>query len=94
MFSVQHEYKALTCGCPVVSTDCPSGPAEILENGKYGLLVPPENPEKLAEAILRVLRDQNLAEELRKKGPERARDFTVDRAVEEYVRVIEECRRS
>ncbi|MEO0278167.1 MAG: glycosyltransferase [candidate division WOR-3 bacterium] len=83
--------EALACGCPVVSTDCPSGPAEILENGKYGLLVPPKNPEKLAEAILRVLRDQNLAEELRKKGPERARDFTVDRAVEEYVRVIEEC---
>ncbi|MEM3658648.1 MAG: glycosyltransferase [Candidatus Hadarchaeum sp.] len=81
--------EALACGCLVVSTDCPSGPAEILENGKYGLLVPPKNPEKIAEGILKVLRDQNLAEELRKKGQERARDFTVDRAVEKYMRVIE-----
>lgn len=74
----------------MVSTDCPSGPAEILEGGKCGLLVPPGNPERLAAAILRVLRDQNLAEELREKGKMRAMNFTVERAVREYMRLVEE----
>lgn len=40
---------------PVVSTDCPSGPAEILDNGKYGDLVPVNDPKALAEAMLRIL---------------------------------------
>ncbi len=86
--------EAMACGCPVVSTDCPSGPSEILENGKYGLLVPPKNPEKLAEAILKVLKDEELAQSLREKGKLRAQDFTVDKAVEEYVRLVEECRKN
>lgn len=47
--------QALSCGCPVVSTDCPSGPSEILDNGKYGRLVPVGNSEILAKAILEEL---------------------------------------
>lgn len=47
--------QAMSCGCPVVSVDCPSGPREILEDGKFGPLVPIDDPEALAAAILRVL---------------------------------------
>jgi len=47
--------QALTCGCPVVSTDCLSGPAEILNDGEYGHLVPVGDAQALAEAILAVL---------------------------------------
>jgi len=43
--------EALYCGAPLVATDCPSGPFEILEGGKYGLLVPVQNPAALAAAI-------------------------------------------
>jgi glycosyltransferase involved in cell wall biosynthesis len=47
--------EALGCGTPVISTDCPHGPAAILANGKYGILVPPQNPEALAPAFSRLL---------------------------------------
>lgn len=47
--------QAMACGCSVVSTDCLSGPREILDGGRYGALVPVGDEPKLAEAILRTL---------------------------------------
>jgi glycosyltransferase involved in cell wall biosynthesis len=47
--------EAMAVGTPVVSTDCPSGAAEILGNGKYGLLTPVGDSQALAEKILQVL---------------------------------------
>lgn len=43
--------EALACQCQIVATDCPHGPCEILQNGRLGRLVPPENVIALAEAI-------------------------------------------
>ncbi len=43
--------EALACGCPIVATDCPGAPAEILEGGRYGNLVPVGDAEALARAI-------------------------------------------
>jgi len=48
--------EAMACGTPVVSTDCPSGPREILED-EAGLLVPTEDPEAMAEALRALLSD-------------------------------------
>lgn len=47
--------EAMACGCPVVATDCKSGPRELLNDGEYGYLVPVGDVEAVAHAILRVL---------------------------------------
>jgi len=47
--------EALVVGTPAVSTDCPSGPREILDGGRYGRLVPIGQPRALAEAILETM---------------------------------------
>jgi glycosyltransferase involved in cell wall biosynthesis len=49
--------EALACGTPVVSTDCPSGPFEILDGGTYGALVPVGDDAALAAAINATLAD-------------------------------------
>lgn len=72
--------EALSCGVPVVSTDCESGPAEILEDGVYGRLVPIANPDAMAQAISLTLAEPRDPERLKA----RAAMFTVDVATREY----------
>jgi glycosyltransferase involved in cell wall biosynthesis len=67
--------EAMACGAAVVAFDCPSGPSEILEGGRYGLLVPPEDAEALSEALGRVLSDAELRRELSEHSRRRAQDF-------------------
>jgi glycosyltransferase involved in cell wall biosynthesis len=77
--------EALACGCPVVSTDCPSGPREILDNGKYGRLVSVGDHEALARAILETLDHPPDAKMLRV----RAMDFHVDKIIDQYLEVMD-----
>jgi glycosyltransferase involved in cell wall biosynthesis len=82
--------QALACGCPVVSTDCPSGPAEILDNGRYGTLVPIKDEDSLAAAMLRNLEvawDKDLL-------MKRAQDFSVELATQHYLELIKRVCRS
>jgi len=60
--------QALYCGCPVVSVDCTTGPSEILENGKYGLLCKPGDYESLALNMLKTLEESKTKEELKSRG--------------------------
>jgi glycosyltransferase involved in cell wall biosynthesis len=76
--------EALACGTPIVATDCPHGPAELLGDGAYGRLVPIGDAEALGEALSATLSGPCDPERLR----QRAADFAVDRAVERYVNVI------
>jgi glycosyltransferase involved in cell wall biosynthesis len=72
--------EALDAGIPVVSTDCPSGPNEILCGGDYGHLVPVGNAEALAAAMAEALTTPFDASSLRA----RAQDFSIEKAVDQY----------
>ena len=78
--------EALACGCPCVSTDCPSGPAEILEGGRIGRLVPIGDVEALAEAMRLTLEDPPPRTLLLK----RAEYFSAENSVAMYERLITE----
>ena len=76
--------EALATGCAVVSTDCPHGPSEILEKGKYGRIVPVGDYKAMADAILQALdtpADRNVL-------IARADDFSVSLIVEQYLQLI------
>ena len=76
--------EAMACGCPVVSTDCPFGPEEILEGGRWGELVPVGDPEALADAMARALDMPPRPDALR----ERAKFFSVERAVSRHEELL------
>lgn len=74
--------ESLAGGRPVVATDV-GGNRELVRDGETGLLVPPDDPEALAEAMLRLLRDRGLADALASAGARTVREnLTTDRMVE------------
>ena len=76
--------EAMACGTPVVSTDCPSGPSEILEGGRYGTLVPPRDPLALTKAIEAALVHSFDTDALRS----RAVEFRPEIAAQKYLKLI------
>lgn len=77
--------EAVACGCPAVSTDCPSGPAEILDGGAVGPLVPVGDSQALAQAILDTLAAAPPRDRLKAHGAR----FSQERTVQRYLEVID-----
>lgn len=77
--------QAMALGCRLVSTDCPHGPAEILEQGRYGELVPVGDEQAMSRAIVRSLREPDAWP----GREERSRAFSLEVAAEAYLRFFE-----
>lgn len=76
--------EAMACGCPVVSTDCPSGPREILLDGKLGPLVPVDDIRGLADAIEATLKAPVSLDLLKA----RAEDFSTEAVADRYLDLL------
>jgi len=79
----------MALGNVVVASDV-GGVPDLIENGKTGLLVPPADPQKLADAIILTLTDDNLQKEIRKNAIEKAKGYDI----EKNVGCIEQCYQS
>jgi glycosyltransferase involved in cell wall biosynthesis len=75
--------EALALGMPVVSTNCPHGPAEILCNGKYGALVPPGDHEAMSRALLNALDNP-----MRPDCSTHLQQFTIENVALNYLSLI------
>jgi glycosyltransferase involved in cell wall biosynthesis len=76
--------EAMVCGTPVISTNCSSGPKEIITSGVNGLLVPTENIDELAKAIFEVLTNKKLSERIAGRAIEKVKRFDVKKIIPEY----------
>ncbi|MFD1633361.1 glycosyltransferase [Haloplanus ruber] len=76
--------EAMACGTQVVSTDCPSGPSEVLLDGEIGYLVEEDNPTAVAEGLKSALADPYEPRLLK----ERARKFSTNAAAEQYISIL------
>lgn len=78
--------EAMACGVPVIATDCPHGPAEIVDGGRFGMLVPTEDVPALARAISRFsLEGTTVSAEML---AQRAADFTIAASVDRWLSVL------
>jgi len=95
--------EALACGLPVISTDCKSGPREILspksnvqlqlendyEVSEYGILVPVNEEKFITQAIRKMVQDKDLIETYQKKSKLRANAFDKKTVIKEFIKILE-----
>jgi glycosyltransferase involved in cell wall biosynthesis len=82
--------EAMAAGLAIVAFDCPTGPAELLDGGRAGLLVPPEDPAALAEALSGVLGDPARLRRLGEAAADRARAFDREATADQAERLFAE----
>lgn len=79
--------EAMILGKPIVSTDCPSGPAYLLKDGEVGILVPVKNPKALGEAMVKMQKSET-KKHYSAKSLERSVDFSFDEAIQDWINIL------
>ena len=80
--------EAMACGLPVISSDCKSGPREILQDEKYGCLYPVGDIEKLIEKMKIVLYGDIDKEKVKLNNLKRIEDFRIDKIMKEFKDIL------
>lgn len=82
--------EGMAVGLPIVSFDCDTGPAEIVEHNKTGLLVPPADTDQLAQALNRLMSDETLQKTFSEQALRSVQRFAVDNIVEQWEKLFRE----
>jgi len=77
--------EAMACGCPVITSNVSSLPEVV---GEAGILIDPYNIDEIAEALQKVLTDENLRQELKRKGLEQARKFSWEKTARGILKIL------
>lgn len=77
--------EAMAVGTPVISTDCPSGPREIIKHSQNGLLVPARDVTSLARAMMQVLTHERLARHVASRAGHDVWNYSIERTAEKYM---------
>ncbi|GHF35585.1 hypothetical protein GCM10010359_42760 [Streptomyces morookaense] len=85
--------EAMRCGLPVVATDCPNGPREIVTHGVDGLLVRPGDTEGLAAALRGLIRDAPLRRRMGEAARRNSARYAPDRIAEQHLALYEDLLR-
>lgn len=76
--------EAMAAGLPIVSFNCETGPAEIIEQNRTGLLVPPLDVEKLAIALDKLMKDKHFQKKYSKQALESVKRFSIDHIISKW----------
>ncbi|MFX0071646.1 MAG: glycosyltransferase [Candidatus Hermodarchaeota archaeon] len=80
--------EALACGVPIISTDCDTGPKEILDNGKYGLLAKNKDSQDLAQKMIKLAKDKDLQKKYSELSLKRAEFFDIKYSIDQWIDLI------
>lgn len=80
--------EALGLGSAVVAADCPGGPSEVLDGGRYGLMVPRQDEVALASGISRMLTDRSFRLAFKERAVDRAAEFNREKLLSKWVRIL------
>jgi glycosyltransferase involved in cell wall biosynthesis len=86
--------EAMACALPVVSFDCPTGPRDIIEDGKNGFLVPVGDETQFIEKVVRLMRDEKLRKKMGTYARRSVEKFLPDRIAVMWEDLFESLRRS
>ena len=70
--------EAMAIGLPAISTDCPTGPRELIEHGHDGFLVPVGDASAMADAMRRLMNDKKLRQEFGEKAREKMKQYNTE----------------
>lgn len=81
--------EAMACGLPVVSFDCPSGPAEIIQNGVTGILIPPQDVSQMAAVMQHLITDEEARRSLASQGSDGLDQFSIEAVYGQWAELLD-----